>query len=144
MPGIIATQAVNVRALQLAALEALKATGEPLETPTLILYQNNHSPSKETVIGDLTECNFTGYAAVAAVAFGAAHIDTDGKVKMKAPSETFVASGAAVGNSVFGWAITNAAKTALYVAQAFDTEYVISETGQGITVQPEVVFPDND
>jgi hypothetical protein len=144
MPGILGSGPVNVRSFQLDALDALKAVGNPLEAPTLMLVKNNFgSPSKDTVIGDLEECDFTGYAAEAALVFGDAHTDTDGKAVIKAPSVTFTCTGSATINEVYGWALVNAAKTALYVAQSFSQAFVMGTAGQGLTVQPVVTFPDN-
>jgi hypothetical protein len=144
MPGILGSGPVNVRSFQLSALDALKGVGLPLAAASLILVKNNFGgATKDTTIDDLEECDFTGYAAEAGLVFGDAHIDTDGKAVIKAPSVTFTCTGTVTGNEVYGWALVNAAKDTLYVAQSFSQAYMMMTAGQGLTVQPVVTFPDN-
>jgi hypothetical protein len=131
---------VSTLALQLAALTALKATGAPLEEPTLILFVNQVTPTKETVIGDLVEATFNGYAEVEELVFGTPYQNVNGQAQMNAPSVDFVSTDGVIQETVFGWALVNAAKTALYYCELLTTPVPITAGGQGVNIDPEIIY----
>lgn len=142
MPGVMASGVVQTRALQLAALNALKEDDQPLEEASLILFTNQVFPTRDTKASDLVEATFPGYAAKTALVFGNAHVDEDGRAVIKAPSATFILGGDGEGEMVYGWAIVSADKETLYAAEAYGQEKPVMEPGQGVTVQPAIYYED--
>lgn len=132
---------VITKARKLAMLNALKATGGVLETPTVILLRDLPPADALTdavVVGDLVESAFGGYAAKTAVAFGAAHVGLDGTYKMVAPSANFIFNGTDP-EVVKGYAVVNAAKDAVYSVTRFEEPINLTIADQGFEVIPE--FP---
>lgn len=76
-------------------------------------------PIKEITIGDLTECDFTGYAASSAVAWSLPLIDENGNAFVTGDKKQFRATGSAVANSVIGCALVDAGKTTVYQVDLF-------------------------
>jgi len=94
--------------------------------------------SKATVIGSLVEASFTGYAAIAlssatwAAATVAAHV-----AGSQYTAQTFTCTGAGATQQIYGWAITDAGKTKLYVICPFAAgPYPITSAGDSVTVTP--------
>lgn len=123
--------------LKLNALDTLTAVGGDLVTSTLILFSNNPTVDPNGDATQFTEPTFVGYAAVAALVFSSAYKDVDGKFKVSAPSETFERTGGAVSDTIYGWCITDAAKTELRAWKFLDNPVSLLAAGQGLTVQPE-------
>jgi len=123
-------------AIDIAILTELIDTGNLLDATTLILFQNDIVPTPATVMSDLTEATFTGYAAAAAIVWGTPYLDVTGIALVTAASHEFVSTGSTIGNIIYGWALTNAAKTDLKKAARFTTPIGISATGEGVTVVP--------
>lgn len=122
-----------------AALESLTAEGALLEEPSLILLKNGDIDGG-MVVGDIVEADFTGYAAKTALAFNAAYRRSDREWVLAAPSATFIATGDAATNVVKGWAVVNAAKTALYAYGRFADDVFFMKAGDGVQVTPELVI----
>lgn len=120
----------------LVILAALVAEDGPFDAPILKLFQNDIDPTPETVIGDLEEATFTGYADVNALAFGTPYYDIDGNAIVTAPSHEFVASGSGVANVIYGWYLTDDPATKLLAAFRFQESVGIGGAGQGVTVVP--------
>ena len=95
MPGIVP------RPSRVAVCDALKVV--LLDDVTVHLYQNDVAPGPDTVVGDLTEADFSGYAASAALVFGGPFQNADGEIEMDLPSHQFDHSGGAVANVIFGY-----------------------------------------
>lgn len=128
------------KVVQKASLDGLTATGGILHAATLMLFKNNLSVNGNTQIGDLVECDFDGYAAVAAQTFAAAYVGPDGKIQISAPSVLFGDTGATTPNTIYGWALVNAGKTALYYVEKFDDVLTVDGSGEGFLVQPVVRY----
>jgi len=90
-----------------AERNALAVLLAQLSTANLRLYANDYSPVAGTVIGDLTEANFTGYAAVNG-SWGSISTGGDGKaVTVGGPFNFTVGSSPSVGNLIYGWYLTS-------------------------------------
>lgn len=123
-----------------AVMNRAVAVGGPWAALTLHLYVNNVAPNEDTVVADLTQATFAGYAAVAALAFGTCYIDADGNFKLSAPSEQFTATGIGVLETVYGYYLTDAAGTVLHGANLLDTPVPITQIGDGLIVQPDITY----
>lgn len=134
--------AKSTLAVQIAALEALKGTGLPLAAATLILFTNNVEPTRDTVMADLDEATFNGYAAEAGLAFGDAYLNSAGRVVIGAPSHTFISTNGLVAETVQGWALVNAGKTTLYYAERLSQPVPITAGDQGVNIDPIVAYGD--
>ena len=131
---------VSTNAARLAALAALAASGEPLHLPTLILFNNPIALNPTLVIGSLTECTFSGYAASAGLVFGTPYLDVNGTARTAAPSVEFISTDGMVIETIYGWALVNAGKTALYYAELLDTPVPITAGSQGVVVLPSIPY----
>lgn len=120
-------------AARLAIMDQLRGAGGVLNTPTLILFQNNLTITPATLVGELVECTYSGYVAEAGVTFQAAIIDPElGVVLVSESNYQFHLTAITVPNTVYGWALTNVGKTALYVASLFPTPYVLDAVNEEI------------
>lgn len=127
-------------AVQLQALTALKAVGAPLNNASLILYKNNATLNKDTVLADLQEATFNGYARIEGLVFSAPFVPVTGVPQVVAPSETFVSTDGIVEEIVYGFAITNNGYTSLWYAEALEQPVPITAAAIGVTVSPVVKY----
>jgi hypothetical protein len=68
------------------------------------LFQNDYTPNADTVIADLTECTFTGYARVTLTTFTAPYLTAEGKGAIQSPLANFnTASPFTVGQLAYGY-----------------------------------------
>lgn len=102
MAGIWADQGVQDE------LDAMKGNS-PLSTAKLRLYKNNVTPTNATVLADLTEADFSGYAAQTLV-WGASSITAHIAEAAAATLSFTISSGT---QNIYGWYVTNSAGTRL-------------------------------
>lgn len=133
----------QVSAKFLALIEAAMRAGA-LATPSLGLLTNNpFAPTVNTLLADLTQPTFTGYA-VAPLTLGALRSNSNGDLMDPYASVTFqptVAPGSPV--TVTG-AFLQATITAVdYLLQTtmLPTPFVFAATTDALDLVPEVVFP---
>lgn len=101
---------------QLAELIAGDLTGA-----TLHLFSNDIAPDVDTIKTDLTECTFTGYAASAAIVWGAENQNAQGLAESIGDMKTFQCTGTAVTETAYGAYILSAGGgTPLLAAWRFD------------------------
>lgn len=72
-----------------------------------------------TVLGDLEEADFSGYAESGVLAFGAAFINDAGGAEIVAPGVQFTQTAATISNTVYGYMVVNAAGDGLLWAERF-------------------------
>jgi len=118
---------------QLAILDAIIASLPGPGTVTVHLYANDVTPTPATVLADLTEANFTGYADVD-VTPNAAGENPDGWGQVDIPEAHFEATGAAIPNNVFGYYLTDTTNLVLLAAGHFDVPVVFDETGDALNL----------
>jgi hypothetical protein len=95
---------VEVNGIKVAML-ALK---QPyLNACFLRLYANPATISGATVITDLTEATFPGYAAQATTAWTAPSLNAGNQAQMTLPQLTFTATGPSPSNQIYGWYLTH-------------------------------------
>lgn len=124
--------------LRIAALTLMAATPGPLYHPTLILFQNNLTPDANTPFSALTVATFSGYANVAALAFGTPYIDINGVVRIDAPSQDFIATDGVTPNTIYGWALVDAGLTEVYYTQLLDPPVPLTVASQGVSILPSI------
>lgn len=121
----------------LAILTELVAATNPWNGALISLFKNDIVPDAASLLADLTEADFSGYAASAAVTWGTPHFLPDGTAVVAGDAKTFVtASPAPVLNTVFGWYATDGAGTTLLFARRLDTPIVLTGPNQQVAVLP--------
>jgi len=109
-----------MRALLLGLLTDAIAVGGSLEAPELGLFQNNVVFDPDlTVIGDLDEADYTGYAKEA-LTWDQPSVSDDGNLEMHASQATFRPTDAVTPNDIYGWFLVDAGG-ALIAGGNFDT-----------------------
>src|SRR4051794_24675060 len=84
------------------------------------LFKNNYTPIATTVVGDLTEANFSGYAAVTP-SFGSSATVTSKGTITDGSSRDFTHNGGATSNTVYGYYVTyESGGSTLLWAEKFD------------------------
>lgn len=132
--------AISTLAMQLAALAAMKATGQPFNNATLITFSNPVAAVKTVAISDLVESDYDGYAAMAGLLFGVPYIDAGNNALMEAPSVEFVCTGLTLIESVYGWAVVNAGLTALWMLEVYQNPIPMNVIGRGLIVIPRYQY----
>lgn len=102
-----------------------------IDTDKLKLFQSDTTPTNDTVVGDLTEADFTGYASVT--------VTVASWKKGQAPDfreqitdsimASFAQSGTTITNTVYGWYLTDTAGTQLKAIGRFDSPVLFEHTG---------------
>lgn len=90
-----------VNGIQTAMLAAFKAAEGLLDGAELALYQNDLSPTAVTVIGDIDEADFSGYAREA-ITWGDPSISEDGHIEMIGVAGEFRPTASTVQNDIYG------------------------------------------
>ncbi len=116
-------------------LTAMIGIGGEFETVTVHLYKNDYTPSIGTVIGDLIEADFDGYAASSAVTWGAVVQSSDGTPLVIGDTKTAVATGSTTPNTVYGYYYTDSGGN-LKGAAKFDEPVQIVDVDDFVSVVP--------
>jgi hypothetical protein len=105
----------------------------PLYGLTIHLVQNQLLLTPQTTWAQLTEANYSGYAAQASLAWGNPILQGDGTYTILSGLTTWTASAASnfIGNTVWGWAITDAAGANLMLAEMFQSPVPFVNPGDG-------------
>jgi len=114
------------------ALEALvgKTAGQNLK---LILFKNDYTPVEGTTEANLTEADFTGYAAITLTAASWSYVAGDPGTLSYA-AQTFVST-AAQSQNVYGYGLVQVTSGKLVWAERFtDGPYLILHDGDDIAV----------
>lgn len=132
MPGTIVNNGEKV------ALDYLVGKVTTVRNLILRLYKTNVTPSETTVVGDLTEADFTGYAAITLT--GASWTTSGGDPATGSYAEqTFSSSADQTPQSVYGYYLTRATDGDLVAAEKFSNgPYVISNNGDTIKLTPTI------
>lgn len=107
---------------------------------TLRLFQNNFTPTPLSLVGDFTECNFTGYGAKTALTTWRTWNDADdaSQVVDQTIIELFAAGAISAPQTAYGWYLTDAAGTVLLAWGRFDEPYTFIANGDKLPVSPAV------
>lgn len=103
----------------------------------ILLWKDNAlTPTRTTVIGDLTECDFGGYAELTNSVFGAPAINGDGNAESDTGVLTWTAAGLSGAQTAYGFAIKikNTAGTyVLFAVHKFAQPQTVTINGDIIT-----------
>lgn len=102
------------------------------------LFKNDITPDEDTVLADLTEADFDGYAESGAVTWGEVHNGNDGSVEMQAGSQEFHCTGGTTPNEIFGYMIVDSGGTTLLAAHRFDESELMSADDDNVTLIPTI------
>jgi hypothetical protein len=129
-------------AMLAALLDATKTWSAAVKPPKIKLYSNNIAIGPSTVVGDLTECIFTGYAAATtALTAGLSANGTPVAVENAGAGDLFVAGAIGTADIAYGWYMVDNAGTSLICAEAFDLPFSFDETGDSLLLQPNLFIP---
>lgn len=124
---------------RLQAVEAVTPSGQMLANAHVHLFQNNISPDKNTPLSSLVEADFVGYNDVAVGVWGNAYVDPFGVVSVQAPDIQFQPTNGSVGNTIYGWYLTDSAGAILLAAEKFDAPVNLLNENYAVVVNPR--FP---
>jgi len=143
----IGVKTMGPLAMQQEALRLLAATIDTAALGASIeirLFQNDITITNETVLADLDEADYTGYAMQPAEGMGTAYDDAAGNVMVVYPSKVFQPSGTAVGNTVYGWYAVGETDSdwdnLLICAQRFPDPLPMNGPADAAIVQPVIGF----
>src|SRR5919204_2712033 len=89
---------------------------------TIKLAKNNVTITRATVIGDLTEANFSGYASQSIGAWGAPVYDAaNHRYSSTAPTNTWTNSTGVVGNTIYAVYVVDSSGNLIFVEAARDS-----------------------
>lgn len=133
-------QQLMPQAIARAILDAMTGEDGAFDTSTLRLYNVNVTLTPTTPLAALTPPTFTGYAPAAAIVFAPAINGPSGSAVTLAPSHLFACTGGTPSDTIYGWLLTNAGNTELRLAVPLVTPVQIAVPGDGVDIQPEIVF----
>lgn len=133
---------VMVKQWRLYTLEMLAQDPGALLSSTLHLFQNDITPTVNTLLADLDEADFTGYAPLDPIVWDSAFITPEGLYKLVGESTLFEMTATTVINTIYGWYVTRELATVdfLVVAKRFDAPIEVTVTGAGVLVLPEYIW----
>lgn len=104
------------------------------------LFKNNVTLSRTTVIGDLTESTYTGYASQTLSSASDGGIDANNWDTWTWPVKTFQQTGASSSETAYGYYVTDSGSTTLLWGENFTTPQVFANSGDGFTITPTFSF----
>lgn len=130
----------------------LESLGDATPTFTMVgakvqLFKNDVTVNRGTLIGELTEAEFTGYAEATLTAIGGAEPSLHGPVNLNGTQQglscslTFecTADLGDPGETIFGYMVLNPAGDALWMAEKFEAAFPVANDGDFI--QLDVIIP---
>lgn len=102
------------------------------------LFKNDFTPDVDSVLGDFTEADFTGYSGFQACAWLAAVINGAGKGIIVAAPLLWTAGVIGTGNTIYGYYVTEGGDTVVSYAERFASPIVIASVGDFVVVTPSV------
>lgn len=116
-----------------AMLAALQT--DTWNTLTIMLLKADVSPGPGTTLAEVVaaEADFTGYARKTGVALSAPVNTVGGGAECISPEETFIASGSAVANTVYGFAVVTAGAAALKTCANFAAPIPVAAAGDPVS-----------
>ena len=113
------------------------APSQHLAGSLLRLFNNNHTVTKATLLGDLTQATYPGYAAIALPALPASSVSAHVATSAPAAAVTFLCTGGGPTESEYGGYITDSTGALLLAAWNFGAgPFVMFTNGDTIDVTP--------
>jgi hypothetical protein len=122
------------------ALQYLVNKASPQDL-VLRLYKNDKTPADTDVVGDYTEADFTGYAAITLA--GASWTVSEGDpAEAEFAERTFESAADQAVQTIYGYYLTRATGGELVLAERFPTAQAIQNNGDRIQVTPTITAED--
>jgi len=97
------------------------------------LYQNNYTPVDSTVLGDLTEATFSGYAA-AAVTLGTPTEVSNKAKTVGTAAQVFTHNGGGTANTIYGYYVKDLSTGNLAWVERFGSSQIMTNNGDQISI----------
>lgn len=124
---------------ELLALAEIKTA--LLDLGALKLFKNNYVPSLDTVVGDLTEADYTGYLAITLTTWTAPFLDVAGRGEIRAPHGFFApAAPYTIQNTVYGYWIEDSNGDLILACRFVDGPIAMGAAGNACIVEPYLIF----
>lgn len=110
---------------------------------TLILFTNQIAPTPYTIVANLTEATYSGYARQTAITWGSPILQPDGTYTQLSQLTTWLAAAMSnfVANNIWGWAlIDTSASPNLLMIEVFAQPVPIASPGDGFGLVIEYNF----
>jgi len=98
------------------------------------LYQTQITPTDQTVLADLTEANYDGYARKVSHTWSPTFVDPNGLYSKQAQTLVFQPTGDDTMNTIYGLFVTGDDSTALLAVEPFDSPIPLTGTLSNITI----------
>lgn len=126
---------VMPKSWELLALAAIKTA--LLDGSIVKLFKNDFTPSLDTVVGDMTEADYTGYLAVTLTTWQAPFLDVQGRGEIRAPHAFFApAAPYTVQNTIYGYWIIDSTADLLLASRFVNGPIPMGEAGNALFVEP--------
>ena len=102
------------------------------------LFKNDFTPDRDTVNGDLTECDFPGYAPSSPAYFGLAAPDISGREVNQFPSTTFTRSTTGTAQVAYGYYLTFESSAKLLAVERFSSPLSFTLAGDAFSIVPRI------
>lgn len=122
-------------------LVAILAGFNPFPSKDVHLFQRPFLFTNDTVLADIPEANFQGYALQSAFNWGTPYFDGAGQLVMSAGNFVFTATGPGNPNLIGGWYLTDAANTTFVWGQNLSPPVGVKKSGDVVTVEPYFLWP---
>lgn len=99
------------------------------------------APSKDTVLADVMEADFTGYAQKAVTAWTAVFDDLSGKPSVRTGSNHWQPTDAVSPNVIYGQILVDTAGTTLLGVEIFDTPVNLPDANEAFDSEVTFSFP---
>jgi len=129
------TDALALNILTFGSVVGATGTDPKLKGAKLMLFVGNVAFEHDTLLADLTACDFDGYALSAAITWALPSFDEVGNRVLLGDQKTFTCTGEVAVNNVAGAAIVDGAGTGLLVGAMFDAP-IITVNGLVLRVTP--------
>lgn len=121
----------------MSILTELTGVGGVLDTAKIHLFKNDILPGPGTLVSQLDEADYTGYAASAAINWGAPFINANGQGEVVGPGHQFQPTGTAVANTIYGyWIMPTVASTAPIKIVRFAEPVNLTGPADALIVEP--------
>lgn len=112
----------------------------PYDGAVVRLFKNDIEPHAGMLLADLTEADFSGYAASSEIVWGPAFTNSANEAVVVGDTKQFNHSGGATANTVYGYYVTNTAGTVLHFAERRNPVETMSKSGDAVLVVPKFSF----
>jgi hypothetical protein len=127
---------VTMNSFNKAALQNMTGTGGVLATCSVALFTSSVAPGPDTVLADLQEATFGGYARSSAISWTAPYSQPDGSWAVSGDTKKFQMTtiGTSETISMYGVLSGTGTATALQTCEVIDNPVFVSQVGDAVIV----------